>query len=217
MNTPKTSLALLLALGLSAQAQAQDSNAPVPPERVAPPVSPNLNPMQSAVEEGALSLGEAPPADPEGPGSTYIAATNGDWEVRCIRVEEGTDPCQMYQPLFTEEGESVAEIVMFNLPPGGEAVAAAEIITPLGTILTQQIAMAVDAGSPKIYPFRFCDPLGCVAQIGFTAPEVQAFRRGAKANMVIAHLSVEDPFNVPISLIGFSVSYDAVVASNTPE
>jgi invasion protein IalB len=206
MNMLKTSLALVLALAMGAQAQAQDAAAP---DAAAP-----ATPAPNTVDSGALSLGEP---DPEGPGSTYVAATNGDWEVRCVRVAEGTDPCQMYQALFTEEGEAVAEIVMFNLPPGGEAVAAAEIITPLGTILTQQITMAVDSGQAKRYPFRFCDPMGCVAQIGFTAPEVQAFRRGAIANMVIAHLSVEEPFNVPVSLMGFSVSYDAVVASNVFE
>jgi len=203
MNTLKTSLALLMALGLGLPALAQEDTPP-------------LNPMQNALEGGALSLGETD-EDPDGPGSAYLADTNGDWEVRCIRMEEGTDPCQMYQRLLTEDGEAVAEIVMFNLPPGGDAVAAAEIITPLGTILTQQITMAVDSGQAKRYPFRFCDPMGCVAQIGFTAPEVQAFRRGAVANMVIAHLSLEEPFNVPISLIGFSASYDAVVASNTFE
>lgn len=202
MTMLKTSLAFALALAMGVQAQAQEGTP--------------INPMQNVVDGGALSLGE-PEQVADGPGSTYIAATNGDWEVRCIRVDEGTDPCQMYQALFTEEGEAVAEIVMFNLPPGGEAVAAAEIVTPLGTILTQQITMSVDAGQTKRYPFRFCDPIGCVAQIGFTAPEVQAFRRGARANMVIAHLSVEEPFNVPISLMGFSASFDAVTASNTFE
>lgn len=204
MTILKTSLALALALGFAAQGHAQTQEAPAP-----------QNPMLNA-QGDALSLGETP-EDPDGPGSAYVSATNGDWEVRCIRVEEGADPCQMYQRLFTEDDEPVAEIVMFNLPPGGEAVAAAEIITPLGTILTQQITMSVDGGQGKRYPFRFCDPMGCVAQVGFTAPELQTFRRGAVANMLIAHLSIEEPFNVPISLIGFSASYDAVVASNVFE
>ena len=203
MNTLRTSLSLLaaLGLGLGAPAFAQDTTPPV-------------NPMQNVIEGGALSLGETD-EDPDSPGSAYIAATHGDWEVRCIRMEEGTDPCQMYQSLATEDGEAVAEIIVFNLPPGGEAVAAAEIVTPLGTILTQQITLSVDSGQPKRYPFRFCDPMGCVAQIGFTAPEIQAFRRGAVANMVIAHLSVEEPFNVPISLMGFTASFNDVEASNT--
>lgn len=203
MTILKKTLALTLALGFAAQAHAQtQEGAPLAPQ----------NPMMNA-QGDALSLGEVP-ENPDGPGSAYIAATNGDWEVRCIRAEEGADPCQMYQRLFTEDGEPVAEIVVFNLPAGGEAVAAAEIITPLGTILTQQITMSVDSGQGKRYPFRFCDPMGCVAQVGFTGPEVQAFRRGAVANMLIAHLSIEEPFNVPISLIGFTASYDAVVASN---
>ena len=194
-------LAVILAGAILAPGVALAQDAPAPVE----------NPM-TALPADALSMGEG--ADEDGPGSGYLAATNGDWEVRCIRIPDQTDPCQMYQRLFTEDGEAVAEIVMFNLPPGGEAVAAAEIVTPLGTILTQQISIAVDGGQVRRYPFRFCDPMGCVAQIGFTEAEVQGFRRGAVANMTIAHLSVEEPFTVPISLMGFTASFEQVVESN---
>lgn len=205
MKTPTMPLAMLVALGIATAGLAQEAGQQPPPTE---------NPMAGAVAPDVLTLGEPVP-DEDGPGTAYLAATNGDWEVRCIRVPDDTDPCQMYQRLFTEDGEAVAEIVLFNLPPdAGEAVAAAEIVTPLGTILTQQIAMTVDGGQVKRYPFRFCDPVGCVAQIGLTQADIQAFRRGAVANMVIAHLSIEEPFNVPISLIGFTASYDQVVASN---
>jgi len=195
-------IALLLAGAMLVPAASFAQDAPAPVE----------NPMVTLPPD-ALSMGEAE-EDEDGPGSGYLAATHGDWEVRCIRIPDDIDPCQMYQRLFTEDGEAVAEIVMFNLPPGSEAVAAAEIVTPLGTILTQQISMSVDGGQVRRYPFRFCDPMGCVAQIGFTEAEVQGFRRGRVANMVIAHLSLEEPFNVPISLMGFTASFDQVSASN---
>lgn len=205
MKTPTMPLAVLVVMGLATAGFAQDAGPQTPPPE---------NPMAGALSPDVLALGEAD-EDEDGPGSAYLADTHGDWEVRCIRIPDETDPCQMYQRLFTEDGEAVAEIVVFNLPPdAGEAVAAAEIITPLGTILTQQIAISVDGGQVKRYPFRFCDPMGCVAQIGLTDGDIQSFRRGRAANMVIAHLSLEEPFNVPISLMGFTASYEQVLASN---
>ena len=53
------------------------------------------------------------------------------------------------------------------LPQGEEAEAGVTIITPLETLLTEQIVMRVDEAQPERYPFTFCAAVGCVARIGF--------------------------------------------------
>ena len=60
----------------------------------------------SAIED-QLSLGE----DASAPqiGQTYTKETNGAWELRCIKTEDGNDPCQMYQLLDDGQGAPVAE------------------------------------------------------------------------------------------------------------
>ena len=45
-------------------------------------------------------------------------ATFEAWEQRCVRTEDGADPCQLYQLLKDADGNSVAEISMFSLPEG---------------------------------------------------------------------------------------------------
>ena len=66
--------------------------------------------------------------------ASYTGATHGDWELVCMRAEEGEDPCQMYQLLRDADGNATAEITLFPLPEGQEAVAGATVLTPLETL-----------------------------------------------------------------------------------
>lgn len=169
----------------------------------APPPAPDL-----------LSLGEEVMDE----GEAYLAATHGDWEMRCIRMPDGSDPCQLYQLLQDGDGNSVAEVSIFGLPSGGEAVAGATIITPLETLLTQQITMRVDGGQAKRYPFTWCSVIGCIARIGFTASEVEAFRRGLVAQVSIVPVAAPDQtVTLDISLVGFTAGFAAVNEANQVE
>lgn len=149
-----------------------------------------------------------------GEGEPYLAETFGDWEMRCIRVE-GPDPCQLYQLLTDADGNSVAEISIFDLVDAGEAVAAATIVTPLETLLTQQITLRVDGGTPRRYPFTFCSVIGCVARIGMTAAEVESFRRGSMAQVsIVPVVAPNQTVTLDVSLIGFTAGFAAVQEAN---
>jgi invasion protein IalB len=114
-----------------------------------------------------------------GLGEPYVGAEFTDWVLRCVRTDTGNDPCQLYQLLADQEGNSVAEISVFPLPDGQEAEAGVTIITPLETLLTEQVVMRVDEAQPKRYPFTFCSAVGCVSRIGLLPEEVDSFRRGS--------------------------------------
>lgn len=164
---------------------------------------------------GELSMGQ--PADTGEPaiGETYVEGSFGDWELRCIRTEDGADPCQLYQLLQDQQGNAVAEISMFNLPDGGQAVAGATIITPLETLLTEQLRFSIDGGDTRIYPFSFCSQLGCFARVGFTGEEVDQFRAGAQGVLTIVPAAAPDQtVDLTVSLSGFTAGYAAVTEAN---
>jgi invasion protein IalB len=162
----------------------------------------------------ALSMGST--AEPT-VGQTYVREQFGDWDLRCVRVEEGNDPCQLYQLLSDEEGNSVAEVSMFSIDDEGPAAAGATLITPLETLLTEQIRIGVDESPVKQYPFSFCSQVGCFARVGFTAEEVDAFRRGSVATIIIVPaLAPTQRVNLNMSLIGFTAGFEAVTAANAP-
>ncbi|MBY5932514.1 invasion associated locus B family protein [Tateyamaria omphalii] len=158
--------------------------------------------------EDQLSLGE----DASAPqvGQTYTAETIGDWELRCIKAEEGQEePCQMYQLMQDEEGTPVAEISIFRLPEGGRAVAGATIIVPLETSLPQQLTMEVDGGQARRYPYAFCNPIGCYSRVGLVADEVAQFRRGANAKLtIVPALAPDQKVELNMSLSGFTAAFD---------
>lgn len=170
-------------------------------------------PVAAQEVEGGLMPGAGLPLGEEenGMGDTYVEGEFGDWTKVCQRVPDGSDPCGLTQLITDPEGGPVAEITVFALPPGGEAVAAANVVTPLGTVLTQQLALRVDGGSARRYPFFFCDVGGCYAQLGLTAAVVESFRRGSQATITIASvLDPEQPIDLPVSLTGFTAGFSAL-------
>lgn len=206
-------LAVTLCLGFGTVAVAQETTTPAPAADGTAAPAPAA-PAATTVPAEGVSMGQevgAAPAD--GPGSVYVKSTHDDWELRCVKAEDGSDPCQLYQLLKDEKGNSVAEISLFALPEGGKAVAGANIIAPLETLLTQQLQIQIDTAKAKVYPFTWCDRGGCVARIGFTAEEVAALKAGNKATVTIVPAAAPDQkVNLNLSLKGFTAGYDAVAA-----
>lgn len=157
-----------------------------------------------------LSLGQAVD-DPNRIGATYTKEVSGDWEVRCVRTEDGKDPCQMYQLLLDQSQNAVAEINMFPLTGSGAATAGATIITPLETLLTEQITLAIDGGAGRRYPFTWCSQVGCVSRVGFTDAEVDALKAGSSASLSIVPVAAADQQVIlTVSLKGFTAAYKSV-------
>ncbi len=208
MNMTFRALALGGALILAAATlHAQDTTTPEQP--AAPPAA-----------ASDLAMGQDPNGGLPGPndaevGGIYLAAAFEKWEQRCTKTADGADPCQLYQLLLDKDGNSVAEINMFNLPAGGEAVAGATFVAPLETLLTANLKITVDSGQTRIYPFAFCTKQGCVARLGFTADELVSFKKGAKATVTIVPAVAPDQnVDLDMSLKGFTAGFDAVAAAN---
>lgn len=204
-------LATTLCIVLGTSAFAQDTTTAPAPETTAPAAA---APAAAAPAADALSMGTAEGA-PDDIGSTYTAASFEKWEQRCVKTEDGADPCQLYQLLKDSSENPVAEISMFGLPAGGEAVTGATIIVPLETLLTAELTMKVDGGKARKYPFSWCAPIGCVARVGFTQAELDGFKKGNEAKLTIVPLVAPDQsVEVTVSLAGFTAGYEAVNKAN---
>lgn len=157
----------------------------------------------------------APPALPDQAhaevGKVYLAATFDSFEQRCVKTQDGADPCQLYQLLKDQGGNPTAEVSFFALPQGGQAVMGATILAPLETLLTANLRIAIDQAPARVYPYSYCNPAGCIAKVGFTADDVAAMKKGAAANLTIVPAAAPDKtVAVQISLKGFSAAYQAI-------
>ncbi|MEL6509111.1 MAG: invasion associated locus B family protein [Pseudomonadota bacterium] len=218
MSTFKT-LPLIALLALSGPAFAQETSTEETTEEA--PTEQSTPPAEDAPADGAaaggLSLGEEVSEGPQ-QGQTYTAAEHGDWQLRCVTLADQEDPCQLYQLLEDAEGNAVAEVNLFTLEGAGEVIAGANIVTPLETLLTEQLTLRVDTANPRRYPFTFCAPIGCVSRIGLTEADVAGFRRGNQAVVSIVPLGAPDQrVNLTMSLTGFTAGYAAVQEANAAE
>lgn len=208
-------LALALGFGLaltSAAAFAQETTAPaVTTEQPAVAADADLS---MGATPGAPKMKEEKDAQP---GEVYLGGTFDLWQLRCAKTKDGSDPCELYQMLKDDKGNSVAEVSLFLLPPGGKAAAGATIIVPLETLLTANLTLAIDTAQPKVYPFTVCGQVGCVARIGFTADEVAQLKKGNKATVTIVPFAAPDQkVSLDMSLKSFTAGIDKLKIPAAP-
>lgn len=224
MKDLSKAVSLALVLAAASAASAQETAAPEAPATEAPAAEAPAE-GGTGFATGGFSTGQEVGADgqpvpaQDGPGSVYVASEHGAWQQRCVKTEDGSDPCQLYQLLKDPSGNPVAEISLFGLPQAeGGPTAGATIIAPLETLLTENLIMQVDAGQAKAYPFTFCTREGCVARIGLTSAEVDSFKRGNVAKLTIVPVVAPDQkVTLEVSLTGFTAGYDAVNAANAKQ
>lgn len=216
----KMTTALLAALALAAMpafaqdAPATDAPTDAPAETTAETTAetPNQTPAEAADEatpsEQAAEENGAPRL-----GTYYALSEHQDWVIRCIRTEQPKDPCEMYKLLVDDEDNAVAELSVFPLL-NGELAAGARLIAPLETDLLNGLGLQIDNGEARGYPFGVCTQVGCVSQMGFTAEEIAAMKRGTRATIQLLPFGGDpaQPVNLVASLSGFTAAFDALTA-----
>jgi invasion protein IalB len=193
-------LAMSLPVASFAQTETTETPAEAAPAAEAAPKASDI--------EAQLSMGDETEENTEF-GRPYTKEVVGAWEMRCIKTEEGTEPCQMYQLIDDGEGVPVAEFSLFRLPVGGKAEAGATVIVPLETALPAQLNISVDGGTARRYPYAFCDPIGCYVRLGLTSEDVAAFKRGKEAVLtIVPALAPDQKVELVLSLDGFTAGFD---------
>ena len=164
-----------------------------------------------AQEASGLSLGK-PLETIREPGEIYLAGNKGDWNVRCITSNPGEiDKCEIQQLLFLNENTPIADISIFKLPEGDRAIAAANVMVPLETLLTNKFRFAFSEDSVKEFPYSFCNQNGCLVRMGLLEEDIEAMKKGSSSELSITHISSpEASINLSLSLSGFTAAFDII-------
>ena len=147
-------------------------------------------------------------------GDDYVKGSFGDWTLRCLKTEQTQDPCQLFQLMHTPDGSPVAEYNLNPVQSDGLVIAGANVITPLETLLTQQLTIQVDDDTAKLSPFAFCVQMGCVARIGLTEEDLDSYRSGAQAIITMFPAAAPTkPERLSLSLTGFTAGHEALMGT----
>ncbi len=165
----------------------------------------------SAQEASGLSIGK-PLKNIREPGEIYLAGNKGDWNVRCITGNLGeVDKCEIQQLLFLNENTPIADISIFKLPDNQIAVAAANVMVPLETLLTKKFRVAFSKEIVKEFQYSFCNQNGCLVRMGLLEEDIEAMKKGSTSEISITHISKpESSINLTLSLSGFIAAFDAI-------
>lgn len=161
--------------------------------------------MDEAASDDAAAAAPAEPAV----GSYYALSSHQDWVVRCIKAPQGKDPCELYQMMNDDEGNSVAEVTVIPLT-NGDVAAGVTLVAPLETSLREGIRFSIDGGSARQLPFSFCAPIGCFSTIGFSTGELNGLKRGNQATVTLLPFGADpkNPVSLPLSLSGFTAAFE---------
>ena len=162
-------------------------------------------------EASGLSLGK-PLENIREPGEIYLAGNKGDWNVRCITGNIGEiDKCEIQQLLFLNENTPIADISIFKLPDSEIAVAAANVMVPLETLLTKKFRFAFSEDIVKEFQYSFCNQNGCLVRMGLLEEDIEAMKKGSSSELSITHISSpKASINLSLSLSGFTAAFDAL-------
>ena len=164
-----------------------------------------------AEEADNLSIDDTMMSEPQKT-EPYIKERFENWTLKCIKSVNSVERCEANQIIFNQKKQPVAEISIIKLPKGQVAAAAATIIVPLETILSEGLVLAIQELEPKKYQFKFCNSLGCYSQIGLTDNEVDALKRKEKASIFLKHISSGDQqIVIPMSLDGFTKIFSNLI------
>jgi invasion protein IalB len=162
-------------------------------------------------EASGLSLGK-PLEKMREPGEMYSAGKEGDWSVRCVTGKPGeADRCEIHQLLFLNENTPIADISIFKLPDNEMAVAAANVMVPLETLLTKKFRFAFSNKSIKEFPYSFCNKNGCLVRMGLLEEDIEAMKKGFNSELSVTHISSPNSYiKLDLSLKGFTAAFDKI-------
>ncbi|ASP21974.1 invasion associated locus B (IalB) protein [Antarctobacter heliothermus] len=165
-----------------------------------------------------LDLGETVQVTPPAAGAAdvpepYLKEVHKDWSVQCLKIADDREICQMYQLLEDEDGTKLADVYIFKVEDAGQAVAAGVFTVPLETLLPAKLTVQVDSRDAKRYDYSFCNSQGCFARVGFLADDIERFKAGSAARvMLVPMLAPEQPVSLSMSLAGFTAAFEQTTA-----
>ncbi|MFK7852636.1 MAG: invasion associated locus B family protein [Granulosicoccus sp.] len=181
---------------------------------------------QPAEPKNTLDLGAKPaeqsaPPSPQAPASSGDVAsqpaagpartTYGAWEVAC--GPDGKN-CAMAQIGNDASGTPVLEMVVRKLQEPLEvgertAIAVLDVITPLGVVLTEGLAVKIDGGREESAPFQICTEQGCLVREPIDNELVARLKRGNNA-VVSVIAANQGEVSANLSLSGFTKAFGAL-------
>jgi invasion protein IalB len=153
----------------------------------------------------AAALASPAMAQQQQPAAPVAAGT--DWRVECTNNGKALD-CRAYLDVVQRDNNQVITSVTVRYPTETKKPVMM-VQLPLGILVSEAVAIGVDAGQPERSTVQTCTQQGCF--VGAPLPDafINAMRTGKQLKIVFYNVN-KQPVTVTISLNGFVLAYDKV-------
>lgn len=145
----------------------------------------------------------------------------GDWGLLCQQdAEDRRQGCRLFQNAFLNPEQDTAAGQedapgkrLLHTAVGfvrGQETPFLLLTAPLGILLPQGVALAIDDGEPVRVVLQRCDGNGCLAVIPLEDALLEAMRKGEKGSVTFYDPN-RQAIKVPLSLKGFTKGFAALV------
>jgi len=137
-------------------------------------------------------------------------ATYQDWRTACPPSSDAKARCQMVQQVLDSKSQSQVASVAIS-EDGGKQVMG--LTLPYDVELEPGVGLVVGTDPVKVFPYRTCNQVGCVAVITLDDKLLKSLDTAKNARILVAGLDGK-PVAIPLSLDGYA---DAVKAYHSDE
>ena len=134
-----------------------------------------------------------------------------DWRTACPAATQKQAPCEMIQDVIDEKNHGTVARVAITRDNGKQVIG---FTMPFGVALEPGIGLVVGKDPVKVYQYRTCNQIGCIAEATIDDKLAAALKGATEAKLMFAGLDGK-PIAVPVSLKGYNDAHRAYASAES--
>ena len=135
-------------------------------------------------------------------------ATYEDWRVACPSADMKEAACELSTDLIDKSQPNGSVLARATITTDKDGKQIMGFTLPFGVALEAGMGMRIGKDPVKVYPYRTCNSVGCIATTPFDDPLANSLKGGDDAAVLFAGLDGK-PVSVPFSFKGYQTSLSA--------
>ncbi len=135
-------------------------------------------------------------------------ATYDDWRVACPSADMKDAACELSTDLIDKSQPNGAVLARATITTDKDGKQILGFTLPFGVALEAGMGMRIGKDPVKVYPYRTCNSVGCIATTPFDEPLSNSLKGSDDAAVLFAGLDGK-PVSVPFSFKGYQTSLSA--------
>ena len=137
-----------------------------------------------------------------------------DWRIACPAAETKDNSCELSTDVVDRSQATANAVARATITTDKDGKTILGFTLPYGVALEAGMGLRIGKDPVKVYPYRTCNTVGCIAETPFTDALANSLKNADDAAVMFAGLDGK-PVSVPMSFKGYNKSYSAWKAAES--